>query len=133
MLLAARQRARRLLAPLAEPRELRERAVEDRPIADAAERRHPEVLGNAQVREDAAPFRDEAHAGARQCVGLHTGHVTPAEKQAAGVRRDRAARDAECGRLPRAVRSQQREDLAGRQLERHVVHGNACIEPAREV
>ena len=57
----------------------------------------------------------------------------PVDTNTARRGRDQAREHAQRRRLPRAVRSQQREDLAGRQLERHVVHGNACIEPAREV
>ncbi len=55
---------------------------------------------------------------ARERVGMHPGDIASAEEHAAGVRRDRPARDTESCRLTRAVRSEQREHLTG--LERQV-------------
>ena len=59
------------------------------------------------------PFGDQAHTGARERVGRHAGDVAAAEEHAARARHDLARRDRERRRLARAVRSEQREDLAG--------------------
>ena len=70
LLLAARQRAGDLLAPLPQPRELRERPGPRRRRTSVPRvGRHPQVLAHREVREDAPALGDQAHAGAGERVG----------------------------------------------------------------
>ena len=83
----------------------------------AGVRRHAEVLGDGEVREDAAALGHEAHAAARQRVGARpvTSLAEHVHRPPVGV--ELAARDLERGGLARAVRPEQREDLPAGSVE----------------
>ena len=77
-------RAGQLGAPLAEPRELRERAApRPRFMVDAGEGDHAQVLAHGEVREDAAALGDRAHADPGQRVGRDAVDVAAGEVHAA--------------------------------------------------
>jgi hypothetical protein len=117
LLLASRQRPGELVPSLAEAGELRERALAHVGERRAGVRAHPQVLGDRQVGEHAAPLRHETHAGARERVAAGAVHLAPAQEQLPGGRPDLAAAHRERRRLPGAIGAEQRIHLARLQDE----------------
>jgi hypothetical protein len=111
LLLAARQRSGRLLAPVGEAREACERAFLHDRKRRAGERGHPQVLEHREVGEDPPTFGNEAHARARERVGGSAVHDSTEQREGSGGWRDLAAGNGERRRLPGAVRPEQRVDL----------------------
>ena len=135
LLLAARERAGGLTAPLPEDREEGEDALEVRlhggPVAArvGADR---QVLLDGEAREHLAALGREAHAARDELPRPPAVDSGPREADLAGVRAHQARDGVERGRLPRAVRAHERHDLVRAHLERHVVNRADCSVPDGE-
>jgi hypothetical protein len=71
-----------------------------------------EVVGDGEVREDAASLRHVRHAFAGDDVRLHAADVLAVERDLALARLEQARDRAERGGLARAVRADEGDDLA---------------------
>src|SRR6185436_17670441 len=76
-----------------------------------------EVVRDGEVREDAASFGDVRNAARGDDVRLHAGDVLPVERHAAPARLQQAGDRAQRRGLARAVRADERDDLALLHLE----------------
>jgi len=117
LLLAARQRAARLVAPLLQPREEAEDAPEVRPDLGALRPRprvgaHVEVFEHRHAREDAAALRRLADAHLDAPVRRDAENVLALEADLSRADRPHPRDRAKRGRLAGAVAADQRDDLA---------------------
>jgi hypothetical protein len=112
LLLAARQGAGQLPAPLPQAGEQREGHLADPLQRGAARRRHAQVVVDAEVREHRTALADVAHADAGQLVGGGAVEVAALHVAAAAPRGQQAAEDVERGGLAGAVRPEQGGDGA---------------------
>ena len=83
--------------------------------------RDPEVLLGGELHEDGTLFGDEPHPVAGPPEQRRLRHHA-AEHDVAGDRRELAGERQQRGRLPRAVRSDERDDLTGLDVEIEVAH-----------
>src|SRR5688500_12772993 len=90
--------------------------------------RHGQVLGHRERREDPSVLERAAEAVTSPAVGGPRRHVLPAEDDPAVVGLEETGHEVEDGGLAGAVRSDQTEDLAWRELEGHVVDGADATE-----
>src|SRR5262249_16935804 len=125
LLLAARERARDLVAPLLEPSEDREDPVYVLPDTSvgAREGAHLEVIHHAQAVEDAPALRHVGDAEPDDGMRRDSDERGALEDDVAPARGEHPGDGAERGRLARAVIAEQRDDLAlshakGHALER---------------
>jgi hypothetical protein len=119
LLLAARQGAAALLAPLGQPGEHLEHPVEvflemHRIGDDGA---HLQIFVDAHAREDTPAFRHLGHAPQHDLVGRQTGDVLAFQPDRAGPRARAAADRHQQGRLAGAVGADQGHDLAMGDIE----------------
>jgi hypothetical protein len=91
-----------------------------------------QVLAHRQPVPQPWRFGQEADPAAQPCGGRPR-HRLALHPDLAGRRLDEAGEHAQRGGLAGAVRAEQREDLARRQLERHVVCGHSRAEAAGQV
>ncbi len=89
-----------------------------------------EVLAAGQLEVEARLL--EHHAESRAVAGVAAVGRLAVERQRPGVRRDEAGQQAKGGRLAGAVRAEQAEDLAGRDVEAEAVERGALLESAGE-
>jgi hypothetical protein len=88
---------------------------------------HAQVVLDGQVGEQAAAFGDDRDAGLADPLRAAAGEVLPVEKDFAGPGLQDAADGQDQGGLARAVRAEERGDLAGRDLDRDLPdHGAAA-------
>jgi hypothetical protein len=92
-------------------------------VADeAAHLEHREqILLDRHAPEDRGLLREVADPPPRAQVHRQLGDLLTVERDAAAVRRDQAEDAVERGRLARAVRSEQPDDLAGGDIDRDAV------------
>ena len=103
LLLAARQRAGRLVAAIRQAREPFERATLDVSSPRTAVRHDPEVLPHGQVREHAAALGNQAESPAGQRRRRSHAHLLTGEADLALARPHDAGRQGEEGRLSGTV------------------------------
>src|SRR5688572_8148458 len=89
-------------------------------------RAHQQVLFHREAREDLAPLRHVAQAGARTLVGFRLHQVELVEPDAAAARRHEAHQGLEQRGLAHTVATEQRGHLARRKLEAHVAQDVAA-------
>src|SRR6266581_2163146 len=83
--------------------------------------RKPDVLGDGHVRVDRIILKDNADVST---LGRQIRHVALFEGKPTGARPSEAGYEPEHGRLPATGRTNQRQKLAGRDLETEVVYGH---------
>ena len=125
LLLAAGQRAARLVAPLGEPRKISERLVEQmlapRIVDAGAVEAGAQVLHHREQAEDAAVLRHVADAEPRQAMRRQAGDGGAVEENAALARLHQAHDRLQGRALADAVAAEQADHLAGPDLERDAV------------
>src|SRR5688572_25657522 len=89
-------------------------------------RAHQQVLFHREAREDLAPLRHVAQAGARTLVGFRLHQVELVEPDVAAARGHEAHQGLEQRGLAHAVATEQRGHLARRKLEAHVAQDVAA-------
>ena len=72
----------------------------------------PQVVGDGQLREDAAPLGSQGQAAAHDLLRRESLELVAAEDDPSAGYRDEAADGVQKARLPRAVRAEQGDDLA---------------------
>ena len=127
LLLAARQRAGQLAAPLEQPREVGERRLEHRLGRHAGVRHQGEVLLDGQVGEHRATLRHRAQPDPRQLLRARALHVDAAEVDVAAGRLLLPADDLDQRGLAGAVGAEQRHHRALRHGE---VYAAQHLDPA---
>ena len=125
LLLAAREVARVAAAELLQDREEVVGDLERVAAAVPAPGREPEaeVLLDREPGEDPPALRHERHAGVRDRLGALPPQRAAAQPDLAGRRRHDAHDRVQRGRLARAVRADQADDLALVDAQPHVAHG----------
>ena len=93
-----------------------------RPCADR-QRRHLDVLADGQRSERVSVLERAREPVAAAPLWRPAGDVAPGELDGAARRTVEATDDVHEGRLARAVRADQADDLLARELERHVEEG----------
>ena len=122
--------------PFLVPGQLDELEHERHLVADLVRRRatpaqaEGDVLEHAEVREERVALED----GVRRALERReVGHVGVAEEDLALADLLEAADHPQRGRLPAARRAQQREELARRDVERHLIDGDEVTEALGDV
>ena len=83
----------------------------------------PEVLVDRELREQPATLRDERDPAPRDCLRGPPAKRPLAEQDVAGARRDESHDRVQGGGLAGAVRADETDDLARRDLQRHAAYG----------
>ena len=122
LLLPTRQRTCRRVPPLLQLGEQLERVLGALLGRVAVEhvRRHPKVVGDGELGQQAAAFGNDGEAGLANLFGTTTGEVAVAERHRARGRANRAGDSEYQRRLAGAVRSEQGGDLPRCHIDRHV-------------
>jgi hypothetical protein len=124
LLLAAGQQARRAVLELRERREVPVARLGVEPLALRAEL---EVLGDREAEEDPAALGHVGHAEARDRARADRRGVPAVDRDPALHRPDDPGHGAQRRRLARAVRAQQRHDLARADREVEVAHDRGAV------
>ena len=135
LLLAARERPGELPAALGQEREEREHALERLPPqapALGAARAQLEVLEHGHRGEELAALRHVGDPARHDGRGRQPADPPALELDGAAAQREEAADRAERRRLARAVRADQRDDLALADLERDAADGGHVAVPRLE-
>src|SRR4051794_2873780 len=126
LLLASGQDARLAIEALLELRQEREQLLLRECVALLL--RELEVIGNGHAEEEGAPFRDQREAAAREPVRGHRSDVVTCKADGAAQGRDQAGNGRQGRGLTGAVGAEQRDHLAGVDVEVQVAHhGGAQI------
>jgi hypothetical protein len=134
LLLAAGQAPGEISQPFAQPRQQREDALEiGRDLAIAPQvGAHQQIFFDREPAEEPAPLRHLHDAGVDDPLRCGAGELALAEANASIPHADEAAHRAEQRRLSGPVRTDQRDDFTGSDLERDVPEHLRVAVPGRE-
>ena len=119
-------------ATIGEVGERREVPVGGLGVESLAERGEPEVLGDGEPEEEAAPFGHVGDAEASPGVGRASGQIVAGEADRAGERAHDARDRSQRGGLPGAVRAEEGDHLAGSDVEVEVAEHRGAVVAGRE-